>query len=219
VTAPLLRADGLAKRYGPASASVLDQAELQLAPGELVVLTGPSGSGKSTLLAILAGLDTADAGTVALPHGNGTGSGADATWRQLALVPQALGLLDDLPVDEAIGLPLRLSGVSRADEAAAVQAMLERLGLTRVRRRLPAEISLGEQQRTAIGRAIITEPDVLLLDEPTAHQDARSTRRIVDLLRERTAAGGAVLVATHDEAVVELADRVLRLAGGAVELA
>ena len=213
---PVLTATGLAKRYARASEAVLDGASVEVAAGELVVLTGPSGSGKSTLLAILAGLDTADDGLVTLAGSPADESTGPAAWSRLALVPQALGLLDDLPVDEAVGLPLRLAGMPRDDETEAVRDVLDRLGLTRVRRRFPWQLSLGEQQRTAIGRAVVGRPDIVLLDEPTAHQDARSTRRILEVLDDRVFRGGAVLIATHDPAVVEAADRRLALSGGRV---
>ena len=100
-----------------------------------------------------------------------------------------------------------------------MREMLDRLGLARVRRRFPWQLSLGEQQRTAIGRALVGRPDIVLLDEPTAHQDARSTKRILDVLGDRVFRGGAVLVATHDPAVVEAADRRLALVGGHVTAA
>ncbi len=206
----LLAATGLDKRYSHEAVAVLESAALELAARELVVVTGPSGSGKSTLLAILAGLDDPDGGEVTL---RGT-LGTPVPWGQLAFVPQALGLLDDLPVDEAIGLPLRLAGRSRREEDDAVDRVLHRLGRASVRHHLPWQLSLGEQQRTAIGRAVVVEPDVVLLDEPTAHQDNTSTQRILDVLCDLVFRGAAALVATHDPAVVEVADRHLRLVGG-----
>jgi putative ABC transport system ATP-binding protein len=207
-----LRASGLTKRYG-AGETILAGATLALHPGELVVLTAPSGSGKTTLLAILAGLDAPDEGELSI--GSPAGIRPPA-WRDVALVPQALGLLDELPVDEAVALPLRLGGASRQEERRRVDAVVERLGLAGLAKRFPGELSLGEQQRTAIGRAVVVEPAVLLLDEPTAHQDARSAERILGVLRERAEGGGAVLIASHDDAVVDAGHRVLRLEAGTI---
>jgi putative ABC transport system ATP-binding protein len=212
VTNVALRATGLVKRYG-AGGTVLADATLVLHPGELVVLTGPSGSGKTTLLAILAGLDEPDEGELSM---GSAPTRRPPVWQDVAFVPQALGLLDELPVDEAVGLPLRLGGASRQEQRRRVDAVVERLGLTGLARRFPDELSLGEQQRLAIGRAVVVEPDVVLLDEPTAHQDARSTGRILDVLSERAAGGGAVLIASHDDAVVGAAHRVLRLEAGTI---
>jgi putative ABC transport system ATP-binding protein len=183
---------------------------LRLAAGEITVLAGPSGSGKTTLVNLLAGFEAADAGAVQRP-----GDGTAPTWSDLAVVPQALGLLDELTVAENVTLPLRLrDGRVAAGARARVEELLDALGVGQVGGHQPSEASLGELQRGAIARALVVEPTVLLPDEPTAHQDAASKKRIVDAVTAAARAGTAVLAATHDPAVLDIADRRIRMADG-----
>jgi putative ABC transport system ATP-binding protein len=119
-------------------------------------------------------------------------------------------LIDELTVAENVELPARLRDASRT----AAGVLLGRLGLDHLARRFPREISLGEQQRSAIARALVTAPRVLLADEPTAHQDVASARLVFHALRERVAAGGCVAVATHDTRLLEHADRVVEMEDG-----
>jgi putative ABC transport system ATP-binding protein len=182
------------------------------APGALVVLSGPSGSGKTTLLNLLVGFEEPDRGVVERP---GT------TWADVAVVPQALGLLDELTIAENVGLPLRLSGQGR-DSAAAerTEAVMKNLDVDRLARRRPRQVSLGEQQRAAIARALVMRPKVLVLDEPTAHQDAGHREAVVAALWEAAGDGAVVLAATHDQDVAGAASRHVRLhAGELTELA
>ena len=183
---------------------------LALAAGDITVLAGPSGSGKTTLVNLLAGFASPDAGAVEWPGGD-TGP----TWSDLAVVPQALGLLDELTVAENVMLPLRLrDGRIGAAARTRVDELLESLGIGHVGAHQPSEASLGEQQRGAIARALVVEPTVLILDEPTAHQDAAAKKRIVDAITAAARAGAAVLAATHDAAVLDVADQRLRMADG-----
>jgi putative ABC transport system ATP-binding protein len=216
VNGPVLRATRLRKGYDTASGriEVVVEASLEIGAGELVVLTGPSGSGKSTLLALLAGFEQPDAGTVERAGGT---DGEVVAWEDLAVVPQALALPDELPLIESVLLPLRLRGVPAAERVARAGAIVEQLGLGAVARRVPAQASLGEQQRAAIARAIVVAPRLVVLDEPTAHQDAASTGRIVRVLESAARDGAGVLVATHDPALGAVADRRLHLTAGRLE--
>jgi putative ABC transport system ATP-binding protein len=173
------------------------------------VLLGRSGSGKSTLLTLLAGLLTADRGTIA--YGPGAADPAQLTWRELAFLPQRFGLLPELTVRENVEYPLRLSGA-----AGHAAELLARLGLDELADRLPQETSIGQQQRTALARALVLAPGVLLADEPTSHQDAGWRDRVWELLVDAATSGTSCLVATHEDDAAAYATRVWRIDEGVV---
>jgi ABC-type lipoprotein export system ATPase subunit len=212
-----LTVTGLVKRYrrGAETVSALAGVDLRVDAGELVALVGPSGSGKSTLLALLCGWETPDEGTLGYlgplagrrPEGLG--------WRDLALVPQALGLVADLSLADNVLLPARLRG-SAATEEARARALLSGFGLAHLADRYPHQASLGEQQRVAVARALLLRPAVLLADEPTAHQDRDHAAGLLDAVSEAARGGSAVLIATHDELARARADRVLSMRDGVV---
>ena len=209
-----LRGTGLAKSYrrGREQVHALRGVDVQVAPGELVALLGRSGSGKSTLLNCLLGWERPDAGSVELPGGVAP---ATAPWTTVAVVPQQFGLLEELTVAGNVALPARLAG--DGDPQAAAADVLGALRLEHLADRLPAEVSLGEQQRTALARALVVRPAFVLADEPTGHLDEELTATVLDVLREACAGGTGVLVASHDPAVVASADRVLRLEDGRLD--
>jgi putative ABC transport system ATP-binding protein len=212
---PLLTAAGLGRTYrrGAEDVHALIDVSFTLEPGELVVLTGPSGSGKTTLLNIIAGWETPDTG--ALTWGV-DGIDADAPgWDTLAMAPQRLGLLSELTILENVELPLRLSSVAgRWPDPDRVETALEVFGLSHLAHRMPWEASLGEQQRTALARALVVTPRLLLADEPTGHQDAAWASGVMEGLHKAAAAGSAVLIATHDEEIIAQAPRRLVLRDG-----
>lgn len=205
---PLVTATGLSKthRTGSGHVQALHDVSFDLEPGSFYVLTGPSGSGKSTLLTVLAGWDTADAGTLTwsadISH--------PGSWQSVAIVPQSLGLLAELTIGENVELPARLGG----DREPRPTGLLERLGVGHLTGRYPAQASLGEQQRAAVARALLTRPRLVLLDEPTAHQDSDTSLAVIALLREAVDQKGCVLAATHSPAVQAAADRTLQLLDG-----
>jgi putative ABC transport system ATP-binding protein len=210
---PLLEARGLDKTYrrGAERVHALRGIDLALFPGELVALVGPSGSGKSSLLGVLAGWEPPDAGQLTWAA---SGRGAPG-WAELATVPQALGLLDDLSVRENVALPVRLSlGRRRATEG-RTEELLGLFGLAELADRSPSETSLGQQQRAAVARALVLTPQLVLADEPSAHQDAAWVHDVFAALRQVVHdRGAACLVATHDPDALRFADRVLHLADG-----
>jgi putative ABC transport system ATP-binding protein len=181
---------------------VLDAASFRLSAGEVGALIGRSGSGKSTLLMVLAGFLELDGGSVTMP---GT------AWPQTAYLPQRFGLLPELSLAENVGLPRRLAGLM--DD---VSALLDRFQLGGLDDRLPRETSVGQQQRAALARALAIRPAVVLADEPTSHQDARSAESVWAMLAEAAADGTACLVATHDAAAAEHADRVWHIEDGRI---
>jgi putative ABC transport system ATP-binding protein len=212
VSAPALTADGLHKSYrrGREEVHALRGVGLELRPGELVALLGRSGSGKTTLLNCLLGWERPDRGTVTVP---GVADPADAAWSLLAVVPQRFGLLEELSLADNVALPARLAGAP--DPRASAVAALAALRLDALAARTPDEVSLGEQQRTAIARALVLRPAFLVADEPTGRLDEDLSVHVLGVLRESCAAAGTgALVASHDPLVVAHADRVLRLDDG-----
>jgi ABC-type lipoprotein export system ATPase subunit len=213
--------EGVSKSYrrGDESVAALVDVSFTVSAGELVALVGPSGCGKSTTLNLVSGVDRADAGRVAVCGLDlGTASEAELVTlrrRTVGIVFQAFHLVPHLSVEENVALPLALDG--RRDPG-RVAELLERIGLTHRRRHFPGELSGGEQQRTAVARALVHRPRVLLADEPTGNLDSASgaevLRRLDELRREERA---ALLLVTHDDNVATLADRVVRLRDGRVE--
>ena len=208
---PVVSLSDVSKTYGHGEEAVhaLKGVSLSAVPGEIVGLVGRSGSGKTTLLSVTAGWEPADAGTIAVP-----GEGAPS-WSDIAVVPQRLGLMDELSVRENVEYPARLAGElpARAD---LIEDLLEGFGLHELSRRYPKEVSLGEQQRTALARALVLRPALLIADEPTGHQDAGWGRRIFDVLADAASLGTCCLVATHDRTLSPLMDRVISMADGEV---
>jgi putative ABC transport system ATP-binding protein len=210
-----LAADGLVAERG--GRNVVDGVSLEVQSGQVVGLVGPSGSGKSTTLLLLAGLEPPDAGAVRLDGQDLAGlgpAGRQALRRdRVALVFQGYGLLSLLTARENVELPFRVARRDPADAAAAWR-WLALLGLADRADQRTDQLSGGERQRVALARALAVEPDVLLVDEPTAELDEDNRDRAVGLLRDAADRGAAVVVATHDPEVVKLCDRVVRLVDG-----
>lgn len=198
------------RTYGTGHRSVraLQDVDVTLNRGELLALVGPSGSGKSTLLHALAGWETLDRGTITWTDT----MDAPDRWQSVAVVPQRLGLINELDLRENLLLPLRLG--SRSANHDAVDEVAAALGLGALLDRNTDELSLGEQQRAAVARALIVSPRVVLADEPTGHQDEESTTLVVDALCRAATHGTSILVCTHDPAVIESADRIIEMADG-----
>lgn len=212
MSSSLLSARGLKKNYRRGSEEVhaLSGLDLDLREAEIVALVGPSGSGKSTLLNLLAGWETPDGGTI-----EWTGWASRPTdWEEIAIVPQKLGLIEELTVWENVTLPAKLTKLKPSQARRRAEALLEALALSHLGDRLPLEVSVGEQQRTAMARALMLEPKLLLLDEPTGHQDIESQRKVFHLLRAAVMGGACCLVATHNLEVRSYVDRELEIRDG-----
>jgi len=183
--------------------------------GELVVLLGPSGCGKTTLLSCLAGLLTPTSGSITLDGLEvcGLSGRALADYRRSAVgvVFQAFNLLPSLTAQGNVVAPLRLAGVRRRPANARAVELLERVGLAERLDHRPRALSGGQQQRVAIARALVHDPRLVLADEPTAHLDHVQVEGVLRLIRELAEPGRLVLVATHDDRVTHLADRVVEL--------
>jgi putative ABC transport system ATP-binding protein len=209
------------KRYhrGDEVVVALQGVSFTLAAGEMVALLGASGGGKSTTLNLIAGVDRPDEGHVIVCGVDlATASEAalvDARRHHIGIVFQAFHLMPHLTVAENIALPLALDG---RHDGARVEALLTRVGLAHRAAHFPAELSGGEQQRTAVARALVHRPAVVLADEPTGSLDSASGAAVLQLMDElRREEGSALLLATHDESLATLADRVIRLHDGAIE--
>ena len=197
-----IRLERVTKRYRGTAA--VDGATLSVRRGELAILLGRSGSGKSTLLMVAGGWASPDAGLVNVPG---------AGWEETSYLAQRFGLLAELTIAENVALPFR---IARNDDAGRVADVLERLGLEGLGNRLPAQTSVGQQQRAALARAVVVEPEALLADEPTSHQDAHSAARVWATLAHACARGTACLVATNDLEAARHADTIFRIESGKV---
>ena len=205
-----LLADGLS--FAREGRVILDDVSLSAFAGEALAVTGPSGSGKSTLLALLAGLETPDAGRV-LVDGETVG---DRVPEGFGLVLQGYGLVSVLTAAENVEVVLQGRGLSRDEVRDRAAAHLESVGLDDVVDHLVEQLSGGQQQRVAVARALAVEPAVLLADEFTAELDADSRTRILNLVLGVARRGGLVVVATHDPDVADSCAAELRLADGRV---
>jgi putative ABC transport system ATP-binding protein len=194
----VVEVSGLTKTYrrGPEEVHALDEVSLRVEPGRMVGLMGRSGSGKTTLLNVLAGWERADAGSI-FWLGDLEDRLAERRWHEIAVLPQKFGLIEELTVRENIEYPARLHG-SLESARKRVEKLLGVLGLEELEHRAPNETSVGQQQRTALARALVLRPRLLLADEPSGHQDAMWARGVFGCLRAAAADGTACLVATHN---------------------
>ena len=196
----------------------VDDVSLRIERGELIALYGPSGSGKSTLLLIAAGLEAPDRGTVSWDGGGVPLRGRAANrWRRetLGVVLQHPQLVEGVPLHRSAGLRLEARGVPRSKARLDGIRSLRDVGLGHRLEHRPDQLSIGQRQRAAIARALTTDPELILADEPTGNLDSHTSGEIVDLLdRLAHERGRAVLIVTHDPQLAHRADRVLRLEDG-----
>ena len=221
---PLIRLRGVTKKYGSGQAELmaLKGIDLDIHAGEFVAIMGPSGSGKSTAMNILGCLDTPSAG-----HYLFSGAHVEALSRDqrarlrrryLGFVFQGFNLLARTSAQENVELPLLYRGESAAVRRASSAAALQSVGLGGWEHHAPAELSGGQQQRVAIARAIVTEPAVLLADEPTGNLDSQRSQEIMELLRGLNLEHGiTVLMVTHEPDMAAYAHRMVRFVDGRIE--
>jgi putative ABC transport system ATP-binding protein len=207
-------------RSGPVEFEALRGIDMSIDAGEYVAVVGPSGSGKSTLMNILGCLDNPTAGTYLL-GGEDVSQMSEAQLaevrnRRIGFVFQQFNLLASLPAWRNVELPLVYAGIGRAERRERAIAALERVGLgDRVQNR-PGELSGGQQQRVAVARALVTEPDMILADEPTGNLDSASTAAVLGLLDELHASGRTIVLITHEHDVAARAGRNLVIHDGLI---
>ena len=213
-----LEIKNLKKSFGTQAnrTEVLKGIDFSVEKGEICVLLGPSGSGKSTLLNIIGGIDDADEGYISI-NGERTADKNEKSLnryrrRHLGYVFQMYNLIPNLNVKENIEVGAYLS-----DRALDIDELMKTLGLYEHRNKLPNQLSGGQQQRTAIGRAIIKNPDILLCDEPTGALDYQTSKEILRLIEEvNHRYGNTVIMVTHNDAIKNMADRVVKLRDGQI---
>ncbi len=202
---------GAGLTYAVGGRTILDDVSVQAVGGRVLAVRGPSGSGKSSLLAVLGGLIAPTSGSVKLDHVAVTPDSDIQVRRRFGYVLQGYGLVAALTARENVAVVLQAAAVPRTQVRARVDAVLELVGLAKVADHLIEDLSGGQQQRVAVARALVTEADVILADEPTAQLDADNRARIIELLVGRAQAGAAVVIASHDPDVVAACDEVLDL--------
>ena len=219
---PILEADAIVRTYAGANGVLAVRgASLALAPKDFVALMGPSGSGKTTFIGVLSGLDRPDEGEVRW-KGSSMGSlSADQrrTMRrtEMGVVFQSFGLLPTLSAVENVELPLRFGGTKLDEARERAAAWLTRLGLGDRLDNRTFELSAGQQQRVAVARALIAEPEVVLADEPIAEVDTENADLILEALWDVIRRGGAVLAATHNPEALRYANRVVLFRDGRID--
>ena len=209
---------GIKKHFGEGESrvEVLKGIDLEIAKGEICVLLGPSGSGKSTLLNIIGGIDNADSGYISINREKTAEMNEKALTlyrrKHLGYIFQMYNLIPNLNIKENVEV-----GASLSDNPLDVDELLKTLGLYEHRHKLPNQLSGGQQQRTAIGRAIVKNPDILLCDEPTGALDCNTSKEILKLIEEvNRKFGNTVIMVTHNDAIKLMADRVVKLRDGTI---
>ncbi|GHC19128.1 lipoprotein-releasing system ATP-binding protein LolD [Kushneria pakistanensis] len=217
----MLECRGLTRVYqeGPQDLTVLDNLELTVAAGERIAVVGSSGSGKTTLLNLLGGLDRPTQGEILIGGRSikGLSEAAIGKFRNqhIGFVYQFHHLLAEFTALENVSMPLIIRGQSRSEAAKKANILLERVGMAPRGEHKPGELSGGERQRVAIARALVTDPSLVLMDEPTGNLDQTTARQILDLMDEvAERSRSAFVVVTHDMAIARHQDRVLRLDKG-----
>jgi len=219
---PLIAFDRVSRIYsmGRLDVPALDDVSLAIQPGEFVAIVGPSGSGKSTMMNILGCLDRPTHGSYRLagrPVADLDDDGLAALRsRTIGFVFQSYNLLPRTTALDNVATPLLYQGVGRSERVRRARVALERLGLGDRADHEPTELSGGQQQRVAVARAIVTEPALILADEPTGNLDSHAGAEVIALLRELHQAGRTIVLITHDQDVARSADRQIHLLDGRI---
>ncbi len=221
VGASVLRARGLRKDYGKGEGLVraVDEVDLDVGSGETVAVMGPSGCGKSTLLHLLGGLDRASDGELWLDGQRIDQLGERALARlrrdKIGFIFQAFHLMDELTAAENVELPALLAGRSARSARRRAAELLDRVGLADRAGHLPSQLSGGQRQRAAIARALVSNPQLVLADEPTGNLDSQATVEVLRMFEDLHSSGQTLLVVTHDSRIAATADRLISMRDGA----
>ena len=212
----------LCKYYlvGDERVRALDHATLHVYPGEFVSIIGPSGSGKSTLMNIIGCLDVADVGSYHLDElpieAYSENELARIRNEKIGFVFQQFNLIQKLSAEENVELPLIYQKMPKAQRTRRVREALERVGLSQRAKHLPTELSGGQQQRVAIARAIVTNPKLILADEPTGALDSKTSQEIIDIFHDLHRQGNTIVLITHDNDVAKQASRSIHILDGRI---
>ena len=218
----VLVVQGVRKTFEAENAPVraLRGCDLTMRAGEFAAVMGPSGCGKSTLLNVVAGLDTADEGTIVLADEEVTGKTEDELARMrrkhIGIVFQFFNLLEGMSVLENVALPAIVAGMKRRPAETRARDLLDLLGLSDKAKAAPGVLSGGQRQRLAIARALANEPTLVLADEPTGALDSEGGAEVMELFRRLHAGGQTILLVTHDDDVAAAADRIVEMRDGRI---
>ena len=207
-------------QVGDDRVKALDHASLHIYPHEFVSIIGPSGSGKSTMMNIIGCLDIADAGSYLLDglpiESYSENELARVRNEKIGFVFQSFNLIPKLTAEENVELPLIYQKVPKAERQKRVKEALDRVGLLPRAKHMPTELSGGQQQRVAIARAIVTNPKLILADEPTGALDSKTSQEIIDIFHELHEQGNTIVLITHDNDVAKQAARVIHILDGQI---
>ena len=207
-------------QVGDDKVRALDHATLHIRPHEFVSIIGPSGSGKSTLMNIIGCLDVADAGQYLLDglpiEAYSESELARIRNQKIGFVFQSFNLIPKLSAEENVELPLIYQKVKKSERQRRVKEALEKVGLTHRAKHLPTELSGGQQQRVAVARALVTNPSLILADEPTGNLDSKTTKEIMEMFHELHRQGNTIVLITHDNDVAKQAARVIHILDGQI---
>ena len=208
-------------RQGDTEVHALDHVSLDIEPGSFICLSGPSGSGKTTLLNMIGGLDALDSGAISIDGKRvdllGKGELADLRLHHIGFVFQAYNLIPVLSARENVEFVMLVQGISAPERKRASMEILKEVGLEGMEDRRPAQLSGGQQQRVAVARAIVSQPTLVLADEPTANLDSVTAEHLMELFRELNEVHRVTfLLSTHDERVMGYAKRLITMQDGKV---
>ena len=208
-------------RQGDTEIHALDHVSLNIEPGSFICLSGPSGSGKTTLLNMIGGLDALDSGEISIDGKRvdllGKGELADLRLHHIGFVFQAYNLIPVLSARENVEFVMQVQGVSATERKRKSMEILKEVGLAGMEDRRPSQLSGGQQQRVAVARAIVSQPTLVLADEPTANLDSVTAEHLMELFRELNEVHRVTfLLSTHDERVMGYAKRLIKMQDGKV---
>ena len=207
-------------RTSDVETTALNHINLEIADGEFIAIMGPSGCGKSTLLNILGMLDSPDSGSYKFIGENVAGKSerelANVRKQNIGFIFQSFNLIDELSVAENVALPLLYQKIPASERAARVQEVLEQVNIAHRADHRPQQLSGGQQQRVAVARAVVTNPKLILADEPTGNLDTTNGEEVLDLLGKLNADGTTIIMVTHDPGHADHAGRVVNMLDGRV---